>query len=93
MPDTFFTELAVDSCPAGAPKPFFLWVGFYVTHSPFRFPVEFRGLFDPGLRRSPRSARRTTTDPEVFRDLTDSDKRGIIAAYHTSSPTWTGTWA
>ena len=49
MPDTFFAGMADRLLRRRRSQPFFLWVGFYVTHSPFRFPVEFRGRFDPSM--------------------------------------------
>lgn len=85
MPDTFFADLARRALAQPHASPFFLWVGFYVTHSPFRFPVEFRGRFRPDdfpvPEVGPEDAARI---PPVFRGLTDRDKQGIIAAYHTS---------
>ena len=66
-------------------KPFFLWVGFYEVHSPFRFPIEFAGRFDPATFPVPEVAPEDIERiPPVFRDLTDDEKRGIIAAYYTS---------
>jgi arylsulfatase A-like enzyme len=85
MPDTFFTELAGRHLRRERSKPFFLWVGFYVTHSPFRFPIEFRGHFDPSSFALPEVAPEDVDlIPPVFRDLTDDEKRGILAAYYTS---------
>lgn len=85
MPDTFFSELARRFLAQEHSKPFFLWVGFYVTHSPFRFPIEFRGSFDPDAFPLPEVGREDRDSvPAVFHYLTDRHKRGIIAAYHTS---------
>lgn len=85
MPDTFLTQRAVEYLSEHHSKPFYLSVGFYVTHSPFRFPIEFQQTFDPKLFRvpevSPEDAKRI---PEIFRNLTSEQKRGIQAAYHTS---------
>jgi hypothetical protein len=61
-------------------------VGFSVTHAPCRFPIEFRGLFDPDdftvPEVGPEDAARI---PPVFRGLDDGQKRWIIAAYYTSA--------
>jgi arylsulfatase A-like enzyme len=85
MPDTFFSGRAEEFLAGRPPRPFFLWVGFYVTHAPFRFPVESRGLFDPAAFPVPEVGPEDEGRvPEVFRDLTGADKRGIIASYHTS---------
>jgi arylsulfatase A-like enzyme len=85
MPDTFFADLAGRYLRQGRSKPFFLWVGFYVTHSPFRFPIEFRGRFDPSSFAVPEIGPEDVDRiPPVFRDLSDDEKRGIVAAYYTS---------
>src|SRR5262249_42715490 len=62
-----------------------LMVSFYEPHSPFHFPVEYRG------RHKPREFAIATIDPEddaqipaIFRDLAPAEKQGIAAAYHTS---------
>lgn len=66
-------------------KPFALWVSFMEPHSPFDFPIEFRNRFDPAdfppRKVGPEDAWQI---PLIFRDLSDSDKRGISAAYFTS---------
>ncbi len=64
---------------------FCLWVGFHEPHSPFNFPVEYRNLYDPSEVPLPSgSPEDDRWIPEIFRDLTDEDKRGIIASYYTS---------
>ncbi|QEH35831.1 Arylsulfatase [Aquisphaera giovannonii] len=87
MPDTFFAELARRFLGSASPRsrPFFLWVGFYVTHAPFRFPIEFAGRFDPSAFRPPAvSPAEEAAAPPVFLSLTDDDRRGIAASYYTS---------
>jgi choline-sulfatase len=66
-------------------EPFFLVTSFYEPHSPYNFPVEFRGRHAPGDFVAPKvNAADTGQVPLVFKDLTDAEKRGSIAAYHTS---------
>jgi arylsulfatase A-like enzyme len=64
---------------------FLLWVGFHEPHSPFNFPIEYRGKYNPEemplLKGSPEDNRWI---PAIFSDLSDNDKRGIIASYYTS---------
>jgi choline-sulfatase len=85
MPDTFFADQAERYLRQRRTKPFFLWVGSYVTHSPFRFPIEFRKNFDASCFAVPEvSPEEVDLIPTVFRDLTDQEKRGILAAYYTS---------
>ena len=85
MPDTFFVENAVQYLSEKRNEPFFLWIGFFVTHSPFRFPIEFKSLFRPDEFAVPEVDPNDEPHiPPVFRDLTHQEKQGIIAAYHTS---------
>lgn len=82
---TYATRLAGEFLEANASRPFALWVSFTEPHSPFDFPLEDRGKFDPKdfspPRPGPEDARRI---PLCFADLTVEDKRGISAAYYTS---------
>lgn len=65
--------------------PFALWVSFLEPHSPFDFPVEYAGKYSPtGFRVPPPGPQDASQIPLIFRDLTDADKRGIVAAYYTS---------
>lgn len=85
MPGTFYAAKAVEYLTARHDKPFFLMVSFYEPHSPFHFPVEYRGKFDPGTFPVPKvGAEDDWHIPAIFRDLTDAEKRGITAAYFTS---------
>jgi choline-sulfatase len=65
--------------------PFALWVSFLEPHSPYDFPYEDRERYPPErftpFRPGPEDFWQI---PLVFKDLTDSDKRGIAAAYYTS---------
>ena len=66
--------------------PFFLMVSFYEPHSPFHFPIEYANSFDPDAFEAP-EVRPEDNDqiPEIFRNLTEEQKRNIIAAYYTST--------
>lgn len=55
---TFFSREAERFLREGRSQPFFLSVGFYETHSPFHFPIEFRGDFRPERLRRPRGRSR-----------------------------------
>lgn len=66
-------------------QPFALWVSFMEPHSPYDFPIEDRSRFSPAAFPPPRLGPEDAPQiPAVFQDLTDADKRGIIAAYYTS---------
>ncbi len=81
----FFVRAAIDFMKASDARPFLLWLSLYEPHSPFNFPVEYAGRFNP--KDFPVPAVGPEDPPQIpvcFRDLTDDDKRGIAAAYHAS---------
>ena len=86
MPGTFFAQEAAKFLAERKGKPFFAMVSFYEPHSPFHFPVEFQGRHKPEEFKAPKLGREDDGQiPEIFRKLTDAEKQGIIAAYHTSA--------
>jgi arylsulfatase A-like enzyme len=85
MSGTYFATEAARFLNESREKPFFLFVSFYEPHSPFNFPIEDRGRFDPAQFDVPAvEAEAGWQIPAVFRDLTSREKRGIAAAYYTS---------
>jgi choline-sulfatase len=85
MAGTFFARRAAAYLADTRPRPFFLMVSFYEPHSPFHFPVEYRGRHRPDEYPVPRVGLEDDGQiPAIFRDLSDKEKQGIIAAYHTS---------
>ncbi|MFW6125364.1 MAG: sulfatase, partial [Pirellulales bacterium] len=67
-------------------RPFFLVASFHEPHSPFHFPIEYAGTYEPAEFEVPRVELEDDWQiPEIFRDLTVSEKQGIIAAYYTST--------
>jgi choline-sulfatase len=82
---TFFAQKAINFIKENQSKRFCLWVGFNEPHSPFNFPPEYAGSYQP--QAMPLPAGSPEDDrwlPLVFKDLTESDKRGIIASYYSS---------
>jgi choline-sulfatase len=66
-------------------KPFCMVVSFYEPHSPFHFPVEYRGRHTAGEFTVPQVGPEDDWQiPEIFRDLSAAEKQGIAAAYYTS---------
>jgi arylsulfatase A-like enzyme/zinc transporter ZupT len=85
MDGTYFAEQAAHFLSQPREKPFFLIVSFYEPHSPFYFPVEDRGRFQPASFPVPPVGPEDDGQiPGIFRDLTDAEKQGIAAAYYTS---------
>lgn len=85
MRGTFIARNVIRYLEENRDQQFALWASFQEPHSPFDFPVEDRALFDEKRFRPPRVGPEDAWQiPLIFRDLTDDDKRGIIAAYYTS---------
>lgn len=49
MPATRYARQAVAFIRAHRDEPFFVQIGFDEPHSPFWFPVEMRGTYDPAV--------------------------------------------
>ncbi len=85
MLGTYIARRAVQYLQEHRDTPFALWVSFTEPHSPFDFPLEDCDLFDPREFKPPRVGPEDGWQiPLIFRDLTERDKQGIIAAYYTS---------
>src|SRR2546425_3723178 len=85
MAGTYFAEQAIQYLQKQRQKPFFLMVSFYEPHSPFHFPVEYRGRHRPEEFHAPQPGPEDDWQiPEVFRSLTEQQKQGVIAACYTS---------
>ena len=82
---TYFSNKAIEFLRNNKDNRFCLWVSYNQPHSPFDFPVEYAGKYDPAQMPLPRtSAEDAPWIPAIFRDLTDADKRGIVAAYYSA---------
>jgi len=85
MRGTYIGRRVIQYLEENRDKQFALWASFQEPHSPFDFPVEDRALFNEKQFQLPRVGPEDAWQiPLIFRDLTDNDKRGIIAAYYTS---------
>jgi choline-sulfatase len=85
MRGTYIANQAIDYLEQHRDQSFALWTSFQELHSPFDFPIEDRNRFDPRQFPAPRVGPEDAWQiPLVFRDLTEEQKRGIIAAYYTS---------
>jgi choline-sulfatase len=86
MKGTFLARKACHYLDEHKDQPFALWVSFHEPHSPFDFPIEDTGRFDPSRFTAPRVGPEDAWQiPLIYRDLSDADKRGIIASYYTSA--------
>ncbi len=85
MRSLYQLKLAEQFMEAHRDKPFAMWLSFMEPHSPYDFPIEDRARFDPARFDVPRVGPEDGPQvPLIFRDLTDAQKRGIIASYYTS---------
>ena len=86
MKPSFQVRLVREYLEANRDNPFALWVSFHEPHSPFDFPVEDWKHFNPErFPVPPLGAEDGWQIPLIYRDLSDEEKRGIIAAYYTSA--------
>lgn len=86
MAGTFLAQQAAGYLRQRRDRPFFLMVSFYEPHSPFRFPIEYRGKYKPDQFTVPKVGPEDDVQiPAIFRHLTEGEKQGILAAYHTST--------
>ena len=82
---TFLAQQAANFIQDNQDTSFLLWVGFFEPHSPFNFPIEYADKYDPdGITLPQTSKEDDRWVPEIFRDLSDEDKRGVVAAYYNS---------
>ncbi|HSW44491.1 MAG TPA: sulfatase-like hydrolase/transferase [Phycisphaerae bacterium] len=85
MAGTWYAREAVAFMKENRDRPFFVQIGFHEPHSPFWFPVDFNDCFRPEDMPVPKPGPEDAGQiPKVFADLTDDDKRGIIASAYTS---------
>lgn len=86
MRGTFIARQAEKYLEENRDRQFALWVSFQEPHSPFDFPLEDRGKFDPkSFRVPPVGPEDAWQVPKIFQDLTREEKQGIVAAYYTSA--------
>lgn len=86
MWDTWFAKEAVNFIERKHDNPWCCVVSLTVPHSPFRFPLEYRDRQDPDEFTVPKIGPEDDAQiPEVFRDLTDDEKRRVQASYYTST--------
>jgi arylsulfatase A-like enzyme len=82
---TFFSRKANEFIEENKNDRFFLWLAFHEPHAPFAFPVEYADRYDPDKMPLPEgSPEDDRWIPEMFKELSEKQKRGIIASYYTS---------
>lgn len=86
MPGHWYAEEAIAFMREHRDEPFFVQVGFHQPHSPFNFPVEFAGRYEPSRLDVPVPGPEDGGQiPKIFVDLEPEDKQGIIASYLTAT--------
>ncbi len=84
-PATFLANWAADFIAENKDERFCLWMAFHEPHAPFNFPIEYAGKYDPAKVPLPTgSPEDDRWIPLEFKDLTEQERRGIIASYYTS---------
>jgi len=82
---TWYAEQAQNYLEKHQDSSFFLCVGFHEPHSPFNFPVEYRNRYQAEDMELPLTSEEDDRwIPEIFKELTEEERKGIIASYYTS---------
>lgn len=82
---TFFAKSGIEFLRKHKEEKSFTVVSFREPHSPFNFPIEFAGKYDPKQMPMPEtSVEDERWIPDVFHDLTEEERRGIVRSYYTS---------
>lgn len=82
---TFLANWAADFIRENKENKFCLWVAFHEPHAPFSFPIEYAGRYQPEDMPLPTgSAEDERWVPMQFKNLSEAQRRGIIASYYTS---------
>lgn len=85
MVDTWLARQACDYLTEHKDKPFCLFASLNQPHSPFRFPIEYSGLYDPSTFEVPKKGPEDDWHiPDIFYDITEEETQGITAAYYTA---------
>lgn len=83
--DTWLAQQARDYLIKNKEKPFCLFASLNQPHSPFRFPIEYSGTYDPSTFDVPKKGPEDDWHiPDIFFDITDKEAQGITAAYYTA---------
>ncbi|WP_319592484.1 sulfatase-like hydrolase/transferase [uncultured Draconibacterium sp.] len=83
---TFYANQASKFIAENGEQPFFLWVAFKEPHHPYYFPIEYQGKYKPENMPLPKgSPEDDRWIPAKFKNLSDAEKKGIIASYYTST--------
>lgn len=82
---TFYARKAIDFVNQNKNERFCLFLGLEEPHSPFNFPIEFAGRHAARDMTLPTGSDEDNMwVPEIFKGLTDDQKKGIMASYYTS---------
>lgn len=82
---TFYANAAIEFMQQHKDDRFCFWVGFHESHSPFNFSIEYAGKYHPDDMPLPAgSPEDDRWIPQIFQNLTEADKHGIITSYYTS---------
>ncbi len=85
MEGSYYAEQASHFFQDNRNERFLLWVGFHEPHSPFDFPIEDTAVYRATDMLLPETSPEDDRwMPAIFKDLTEKDKRGIVASYYTS---------
>lgn len=82
---TFFAKSAINFIRQHQNQRFFAVASFREPHSPFNFPIEYQGKYDDVEIELPLASKEDDRwIPEIFRNLTEEEKKGITRSYYAS---------
>lgn len=82
---TYFATAAIDFIRKHQQERFFAVASFVEPHSPFNFAVEYQGKYTPSDRVLPVASQEDQRwFPGVFKNLTSTEKQGIVRSYYSS---------
>lgn len=83
---TFIANKAIEFMAQNKDKRFCAWIAFHQPHAPFYYPVEFAGRHQAEDMILPACSQEDDRwIPAIFRNLTDEQRKGIIASYYNST--------
>jgi len=81
----FFAKSAINFIQQHQNQRFFVVASFREPHSPFNFPIEYQGKYEDMKIELPTASEEDDRwIPEIFRDLTEKEREGIIRSYYAS---------
>lgn len=81
----FFVNQAIETLSISPDQAQLIWLAFHEPHAPFNYPIEYQNTYHPDSVKLPLgSPEDERWIPEIFKGLSEEQKRGIITSYYRS---------